>query len=76
MRIPFPVNGLVEAVAAQDQKVGGSFNIQNVRPFDISDERIRGGQRPGTSLAYTTRIVGDFPVIAMTSITTTYITPE
>ena len=76
MRIPLPIAGLVEAVAAQDQEVGGSFNLQNVRPFDISDERIRGGQRPGTALAYTTRIVGDFPIIAMVEIVSTYITPE
>ena len=75
MRIPFPSAGLVEAVAAQDQEVGGSFSLQNVRPFDITDERIRGGQRPGTALAYTTRIVGDYPVIFMCSVTSTYITP-
>lgn len=76
MRIPFPTLGLREAVAAQDQEVGSSFSLQNVRPFDITAERVRGGQRPGTSLAYTTRIVGDFPVIYMTQIVTTYITPE
>ena len=75
MRIPSPSLGLVEGIPAQDQQVGTSFRLQNVRPFDITSERIRIGQRPGTSLAYTTRIVGDFPVIAMISITTTYITP-
>ena len=75
MRIPFPTAGLREAVAVQDQEVGSSFSLQNVRPFDISDERTRGGQRPGTALAYTTRIVGDYPVIAMTSIISTYIEP-
>ncbi len=74
-RIPFPFNGLVEAVAAMDQAVGGSFSLQNVRLFDTTKERMRGGQRPGTSLAYTTRIVGDFPIIAMTEIVTTYIQP-
>ena len=74
MRIPFPTAGLVEGIAAQDQEVGGSFSLQNVRAFDISDERIRGGQRPGTALAYTTRIVGDYPVIAMAEVISTYIT--
>jgi len=75
MRIPFPSGGLSEGIAAQDQEVGTSFSLQNVRPFDITAERIRGGQRPGTSLAYTTQIVGDYPVIAMTQIVSTYIEP-
>lgn len=75
MRIPAPINGLDESIAVQDQPLTTSFSLQNVRPYDISDERTRIGQRPGTSLAYTTRIVGDFPIIAMASITTTYITP-
>lgn len=75
MRIPFPSGGLSEGIAAQDQEVGTSFSLQNVRPFDITAERIRGGQRPGTSLAYTTRVVGDYPVIHMTSIVSTYIEP-
>lgn len=73
MRIPFPASGLVEGIPAQDQEVGSSFSLQNVRPFDITDERIRGGQRPGSVLAYTTRIVGDFPVIRMAQIVSTYI---
>jgi len=76
MRIPFPYEGLNEGLPAQDQPVKTSFLMQNVRPFDISDERVRGGQRPGTVLAYTTRIVGDYPVIYMTSIVSTYIEPE
>ena len=76
MRIPFPVEGLVEGVASQDQAVRTSFSLQNVRPFDVSDERIRGGKRPGSVKAYTTQIVGDYPVIKMDSIVTTYITPE
>lgn len=75
-RVPFPADGLVEASAAQDQIVGTSFQLQNVRPFDVDAERIRGGQRPGTVLAYTTRIVGDNPIINMLSVSTTYITPE
>lgn len=76
MRIPFPRNGLQEGLASQDQQIGSSFLLQNVRPFDVSDERIRGGQRAGTVLAYDTQIVDNFPVIHMTSIVTTYIEPE
>ena len=74
-RIPFPELGLVEAVASQDQAVGTAFSLQNVRPKDPKEERL-GGQRAGTALAYTTRIVGDYPVIDIGAITTTYIVPE
>lgn len=75
MRIGFPDQGLNEGLSAQDQPVRTSFNLQNIRPFDTGDERIRGGQRAGTVLAYTTRIVGDFPIISMVEIVSTYITP-
>ncbi len=76
MRVPFPDQGKNDGLPSQDQPVHTSFSLQNVRPFDITSERIRGGQRPGTVLAYTTRIVGDFPIIAMAEIVTTYIEPE
>lgn len=75
MEIPFPILGLVEGLAAGQQQVQTSFLLQNVRGFDVIDER-RGGQRAGTVLAYTTQIAGDFAVIDISSITTTYIIPE
>lgn len=75
MKIPFPVLGLHEGLPAAEQPVRTSFSLQNVRPYDVSDERVRGGQRPGTKLAYTTQVVGEHPIIAMTSIITTYIQP-
>jgi hypothetical protein len=76
VRIPFPTLGLSEGVPATEQPVRTSFSLQNVRPYDVSEERIRGGQRPGTVLAYDTQVVGDNPVINMASIVTTYIVPE
>ena len=76
MRIPFPIDGLAEGTAVVEQPLRSSFSLQNVRAFDVSDERIRGGQRPGSVLAYTTQIVGDFPIIAMVEIISTYIEPE
>ncbi len=75
MRIPSPSNGLVEGLASGDQQTGTFFSGQNVRPYDVTKEKIRVGQRGGTALAYTTQIVGDFPVIDITEIVTTYITP-
>ncbi len=76
MRVPFPILGLHEGLPTTEQPMRTSFSIQNCRPFDISDERVRGGQRPGTALAYSTRIVGDFPIIRMVEIVSTYIEPE
>jgi hypothetical protein len=77
MRIPFPTEGLVQGMAACEQPAKTSFALQNVRPFDVTSERVRGGQRPGTVLAYTTQISGaSHPVLQMTSVTTTYIKPE
>lgn len=77
MRVPFPYLGLDEGAAATEQPEGTSFSLQNVRPYDVTSERIRGGQRPGTTLAYTTQISGSaHPVLFITSIVTTYIEPE
>ena len=75
-KVPFPIYGLASGTPASGQPLRTSFQLQNVRPYDVSDERMRGGQRPGTALAYTTQITGDYAVLYMTSITTTYIVPE
>lgn len=77
MRVSFPVQGLHRGQPAKDQPEGTAFDLQNVRPFDVTSERIRGGQRPGLTKAYTTQISGaSHPVLYMTSIVTTYIPPE
>ena len=75
MKIPPPINGLVEGMASCEQGSGTSFALQNVRPFDVSKEKQRIGQRPGTILAYETQISGaSHPILYMTAITTTYVT--
>jgi hypothetical protein len=76
MKIPFPISGLSAGSPAAEQPLTTSFSLQNVRAFDVTDERLRGGQRDGTSLAYTTQIAGAFPVISIDAIVTTYIQPE
>jgi len=45
----FPVKGLVETLAYQDQPAGTSVRLQNVRAFDADTDRARGGKRPGLS---------------------------
>lgn len=76
MRVSFPIGGLAEGLPSQDQEVGTSPVLQNVRAYDVEDERIRGGQRPGTTKAYSTQISGSYPIISMCEIVTTYIKPE
>ena len=79
MRIPFPIEGLVEGAPSSSQKIRTAFFMQNVRPFDVTEEKIRGGQRPGTTKAYSTQVglVGAtaHPVLAMCAVTSTYIPP-
>ena len=77
MKVPFPIDGLVDGVQSSQQPIRTSMFLKNVRPFDVTKEQTRGGQRPGTTLAYDTQISGaSHPVLLMTSIVTTYINPE
>ncbi|GAG53337.1 unnamed protein product [marine sediment metagenome] len=76
MKIPFPISGLSAGSPSVEQPLTTSFSLQNVRAFDVEAERIRGGQRAGTALAYDTQVVGSHPVIDITSIVTTYIVAE
>lgn len=77
MKVPFPYSGLDEGSASSEQPPGTSFSLSNVRPYDVTSERIRGGKRPALVLAYDTQISdASHPVLAMVSVTTTYITPE
>jgi len=73
MKITFPFNGLHTGAPLEEQPPTTSPSLSNVRPIDVDDERVRGGQRPGLIKAYTTQVGGDHPVVNMTQITTTYI---
>lgn len=75
MKIPAPVLGLHRGLPAAEQPQATSFDLVNVRPYDIMSERIRLGQRPGLTKAYTTQVGGDHPVLYLVSVTTTYIEP-
>lgn len=77
MKIGFPIYGLHRGLPAEKQPEGSSFSLLNVRPYDVTSERIRGGQRPSIIRAYTTQISGaSHPVLQMCAITTTYIEPS
>ena len=73
MELQFPIGGLHEGVAAAKQPPLTSPSLSNTRPFDVAAGRFRGGKRPGLVKAYTTRVVGDHPIIAMITCASTYI---
>ncbi len=74
--IQFPIHGLHEGLSAEHQPPTTSPSLKNVRPIDIEEERVRGGQRPGLVKAYSTQVGGDHPVLLIVSIANTYIEPE
>ena len=47
MNIPFPIKGIHKGGPTGNQPVGTSPDLNNVRLFDVLDDRARGGQRPG-----------------------------
>lgn len=47
LEFPFPLKGKNENYSASEQPPLTSPDLQNVRPYDTSEERARGGQRPG-----------------------------
>lgn len=73
--LPFPFGGLHEGLPAERQPPTTSPQLKNVRPYDVEEERARGGQRPGFIKAYTTQIGGAYPVLHISTISTTYIEP-
>jgi len=75
MELPFPYQGLHTGLAAEKQPPATSPQLSNVRAFDVEEGRARGGQRPGFVKAYTTQIGVDYPVLHVSTITTTYIEP-
>jgi hypothetical protein len=76
VKVPFPIGGLTDGTPSGSQPIQTSLSLNNVRAFDITKEKVRGGQRAGTILAYDTPIGTNTPVLFMTSIITTFVKPE
>lgn len=73
--IPLPIMGVSEALPLDKEKPTHSPHINNVRPFDTLERRVRIGQRPGQDKKYSALIGGtSAPVVAITAIT--YTVPE
>ena len=54
--MPWPVNGLVDVVAYENQPRGSSVDLQNVRAFDPVTGRARGAQRAGLAKYSSARV--------------------
>ena len=54
----FPLKGLDENWAYKAQPEGTTPSCLNVRPFDVTGQRMRGGQRPGLSKYFATQPSG------------------
>ena len=54
--MPWPVNGLVDVVAYENQPRGSSVDLQNVRAFEPATGRARGAQRAGLAKYSSARI--------------------
>ena len=70
LELIFPLKGVDKNWANSTQPPLTSPELLNVRPQDVSENRARGGQRPGlTKWGAGTQIGGiDAPVVAMTCI--------
>ena len=73
MEIFFPFGGLNESLSFEKQPPITSSDLRNVRPHDVEEERGRGGQRPGLLKAFSTRVTGDYPIVAMVQVNTIYL---
>ena len=75
MRLVFPIRGISKSRVPEDQPKATSPGLNNVRPFDVLDERIRGGQRPGMVKRYSQRVTnmaaGTGPVVGMCEVSVT-----
>ena len=74
-RLTFPLGGINKSRVPEDQPEATSPDINNVRPFDVLDERIRGGQRPGMKKRYSEQVTnaasGAGPVVATCEVSVT-----
>lgn len=63
IEIPFPIFGVNESAAFDKQPPQTSAYMNNVRPFDVLENRARGGQRPGVDKLYTQQIGSTTPIL-------------
>jgi hypothetical protein len=77
MRISFPIQGLNEGLPSSTQPDRTAFLLRNCRAFSVENERLTGGQRPGTTKQYSTQCGLDgataHPILFCAQVTSTFI---
>ena len=53
-----PIGGFSEGINVEDSPVQYSGYMNNVRPIDVLERKLRIGQRPGLDKKYTQQIAG------------------
>lgn len=70
VKFELPIQGFSEGLVVRDTPAVLSGDMNNVRATDTIERRLRIGQRPGLSKAFTTQIASaKSPVVAIGSIT-------
>ncbi len=73
--LKFPIRGINKSRVPDEQPEATSPGMNNVRAFDVLDERVRGGQRPGMKKRYdewvTNVASGTGPCVAMCEVSIT-----
>ncbi len=65
-----PIKGISEGFEVFQSPPATSGDMNNVRPQDVLEKRIRIGQRPGFEKLYTQQVEGAAtPILAITSVT-------
>jgi len=68
-RLPLPIKGLSKGITVAVTPSEYTTNMNNVRPRDVLEQRVRLGQRPGLA-KWSTDQIGDAdqPVVFITSV--------
>ena len=67
--LPFPLKGINRNFAESAQPPLTSPAMKNVRPADVMQDRIRGGQRPGLKIKHKVHETSARPVVAINEVT-------
>jgi len=66
----FPTKGIHKGIRPGAQPEGTSPDLNNVRPYDVLDNRLRGGQRPGLAKLYPEQIgIDKAAIVSICSVT-------
>lgn len=69
INLTLPIKGIFKGTIPGREPAGTSAYMNNVRPVDVNENRIRIGQRPGLDKWSTTRVGADNqPIVAICSV--------